>query len=61
MEVRNASTGSKNSKSLSGSGKRSFQLSTILSSALNKKANSLHARTVITYREKVDLWSIYLV
>ena len=37
MEVRKASTGSKNSKSLSGSGKRSLQLSTMLSSVLNKK------------------------
>ena len=61
MEVRKASTGSKNSKSLSGSGKRSFQLSTMLSSVLNKKGNSLHARTVIDYGEKVDSWSFHLV
>ena len=57
MEVRKASTGSKNSKSLSGSGKRSFQLSTMLSSVLNKKGNSLHARTVIAelhnYRNRI--------
>lgn len=43
MEVRNASTGSRNSKSLSGSGKRSFQMSIMLSSVLNKETNSLHS------------------
>ena len=61
MDVRKASTGSKNSKSLSGSGKRSFQVSTMLSSVLNKKDNSLHTRTVIGYEEKGDSWSICLV
>ena len=61
MEVRKASRGSKNSKSLSGSGKRSFQLSTMLSSVLNKKANSLHARTVIDYGEKVDFHGVFVL
>ena len=61
MEVRKASTGSKNSKSLSGSGKRSFQLSTMLSSVLHKKSNSLQARIQLLIMEKKLIHGVFVL